>query len=204
MTSAATPSATHSHFEDLFALISGTTLVALGVFLFTQQGLLTGGTAGLALLLTHVTTLSFGQTFFLINLPFYWLAWKQMGWRFCLNTFISVFTVSLMVDYAHHVIEVSRIDTLVAAVIGGFLMGTGMLILFRHRSSLGGVGILALFLQARYGIRAGKFQMGVDFLILMCSFFIVNWQLLVFSVLGAAALNMVITLNHKPGRYQIT
>ncbi|MEH6471237.1 MAG: YitT family protein [Halopseudomonas sp.] len=203
-TSVAAAPVSHSHFEDLFALISGTTFVALGVFLFTQQGLLTGGTAGLALLLTHATSLSFGQIFFSINLPFYWLAWKQMGWRFCLNTFVSVFTVSVMVDYAGMVIEVSRIDTLTAAIIGGFLMGMGMLILFRHRSSLGGLGILALFLQSKYGIRAGKFQMAVDCLILMCSFFIVSWEILLFSVVGAAALNMVITLNHKPGRYQIT
>lgn len=194
----------HSHFEDLFALISGTSFVALGVFLFNQLGLLTGGTAGIALLLTHLSSLSFGQIFFLINLPFYYLAFRQMGWRFCLNTFISVATVSLMVDYAGLFIEVTRLEPLVAAVIGGFLMGMGMLILFRHRSSLGGLGILALFLQSKHGIRAGKFQLAVDCMILLCSFFIVSWQLLAFSILGAIALNMVITLNHKPGRYQIT
>ena len=201
---AGTLASRHTYFEDLFALISGTAFVALGLFLFNQQGLLTGGTAGIALLLTHVTDLSFGQIFFAINLPFYWLAWKQMGWRFCLNTFISVFTVSLMVDNAHLVIALERIDTLTAALLGGFLMGMGMLILFRHKSSLGGLGIMALFLQARYGIRAGKFQMGVDCMIVLCSFFIVSWQLLLLSIAGAIALNMVITLNHKPGRYQIT
>ncbi len=194
----------HSHIEDFFALISGTTFVALGVFFFTQQGILTGGTAGIALLLTHLTGMSFGQVFFAINLPFYWIAWKQMGWRFCLNTFISVTTVSLLVDHADQVIAVSRIDPLTAAIIGGFLIGMGMLILFRHRASLGGLGILALLLQSRYGIRAGKFQLAVDCIILLCSFFIVSWQLLGFSILGAIALNMVITLNHKPGRYQIT
>lgn len=202
--SAVTPENRHSYFEDLFALVSGTAFVALGVFLFNQQGLLTGGTAGIALLLTHVTELSFGQIFFAINLPFYWLAWKQMGWRFCVNTFISVFIVSFMVDNAHLVIALERIDTLTAALLGGFLMGMGMLILFRHKSSLGGLGIMALFLQSRFGIRAGKFQMGVDCMILMCSFFVVSWQLLLLSIIGAIALNMVITLNHKPGRYQIT
>ncbi len=194
----------HSHLEDLFALISGSSFVALGLFLYTQQGLLTGGTAGLALLLTHVTALSFGQIFFAINLPFYWLAWNPMGWRVCFNTFVSVITVSVLVDYAHIVIALERIDSLTAAIIGGFLMGMGMLILFRHRSSLGGVGILALYLQSRCGIRAGKFQMGVDCMILMCSLFIVSWSVLLLSVIGAASLNMVITLNHKPGRYQIS
>lgn len=194
----------HSHAEDLFAWLAGTSLVAFGVFLFNQQGLLTGGTAGFALFLTHLTSFTFGQIFFMLNLPFYWLAYKQMGLRFCLNTFISVFTVSVMVDYAHLVIEVSRVDTLAAAIFGGFIMGLGMLILFRHKSSLGGVGILALYLQNRYGIRAGKVQMGVDFAILLCSFFIVSWQILLLSVAGVIALNTVITMNHKQGRYQIT
>ena len=203
-TSASDQPVRHSHIEDLFALLSGTSLVAFGVFLFNQQGLLTGGTAGFALFLTHITTYSFGQIFFALNLPFYWLAYKQMGLRFCINTFISVFIVSVMVDYAYLVIALESINTLAAAIFGGFLMGLGMLILFRHKSSLGGVGILALFLQNRFGIRAGKVQMGVDLAILLCSFFIVSWPVLAFSIIGVIALNTVITLNHKPGRYQIT
>ena len=146
----------HTKREDIFALITGALCVGFGVFLFKEVGLLTGGTAGLALILSGFLTASFGQIFFLLNLPFYILAYKRMGWRFTLNTFIAVLTVSLTADTMHLLISIDQINGLFAAVFGGLLVGLGMLILFRHRASLGGVGILALYLQEHYNIRAGK------------------------------------------------
>ncbi len=193
----------HSFREDLLALLVASGLVSLGVFLFKQIGLLTGGTAGLTLLATQLTGYSFGELFFLFNLPFYWLAYSQMGKRFTLNTFISVSVVSFAVDNLHRVLDIQQVDPFYAAVMGGALIGLGMLIMFRHASSLGGFGILALYLQGRRGIAAGKVQMGVDCAVLVASFFIVDIQLLLLSILGALTCNLVVTFNHKPGRYQV-
>lgn len=195
---------THSLPEDLFALLIGSLFVALGLFLFKSEGFLTGGTAGLALVLIKVTDLSFGVVFFLINLPFYWLAFKRMGWRFTFNTFVSVASVSILTEILPLWIELERLNPVFAAMMGGFMIGSGMLILFRHVSSLGGVGILALYLQHRFQLSAGKVQMGVDVAIVCIGFFLVPLPVLGLSVLGALALNLVIALNHKPGRYQIT
>jgi hypothetical protein len=64
----------HSLLEDVLAILTGTLFVSLGIALFNQAGLLTGGTAGLAFLIHYRTGLSFGSVFFLVNLPFYWLA----------------------------------------------------------------------------------------------------------------------------------
>ena len=193
----------HSLWEDLLALLVASSLVSLGVFLFKEVGLLTGGTAGLTLLLTHLTPFSFGQWFFVLNLPFYYLAWQQMGRRFTVNTFLSVSVVSFCVDYLHLVLDISRIQPLYAALAGGMLIGVGMLVMFRHHSSLGGFGILALYLQKRRGIRAGITQMVLDCSIVVASFFIVAWPILLLSVAGAVMCNLVLTLNHKPGRYQL-
>jgi len=52
-------------------------------------------------------------------------------------------------------VRFAELNLVYAAVFGGFAMGVGLLILFRHRASLGGVNILALFLQERFGLRAG-------------------------------------------------
>lgn len=194
----------HSRIENITALLTGSLFCGFGIFLFNETGLLTGGTAGLSLLLTHLSDFSFGEIFFVMNLPFYWLAWQQMGWRFCLNTFAAVFSMSLIVDCAGLFITIEKIEPLFAALFGGICVGMGMLVLFRHKASLGGLGILALYLQNRHNIRAGKFQMAVDCLILASSFFIVSLPLLLLSIVGAMVLNMVIAMNHKPGRYQIT
>lgn len=195
---------THSAPEDLFALLTGALFVSFGLLLFKDQGFLTGGTAGLALVITKVSDFTFGQVFFVINLPFYWLAIRRMGWRFTINTFISVASVSVLADNLHRVITLGPVNPLFAAVLGGFMIGTGMLILFRHVSSLGGVGILALYLQDRFKLSAGRVQMGVDVAIVCIGFFLVPLFILALSILGALALNLVIALNHKPGRYQIT
>ncbi|MBA5761422.1 YitT family protein [Vibrio sp. 404] len=192
----------HSLFENLFALLLGSALVSLGVIFFNQVGLLTGGTAGLAIFITKVSNFSFGQVFFALNLPFYCLSATRMGWRFTINTFVAVVIVSLAVDYLHHVIQLKDIHPIYAAFIGGGLIGIGLLVIFRHRMSLGGFNILALFLQERFGIRAGKVQMALDCTIVVMSLFIVHWWLIALSVLGAIVTNLILAMNHKPGRYQ--
>ncbi|CAK1909007.1 YitT family protein [Vibrio crassostreae] len=192
----------HNLRENLLALILGSALVSLGVIFFNQVGLLTGGTAGLAIFITKVTDLSFGQVFFALNLPFYILSVARMGWRFTINTFIAVSIVSFAVDHLYHVIQIAKIHALYAALLGGGLIGTGMLVIFRHKMSLGGFNILALFLQERFGIRAGKVQMALDCTIVVLSLFIVDVLLVLLSVLGAIVTNLILAMNHKPGRYQ--
>lgn len=193
----------HSYFEDAQALVIGTLLIALGVTLYTDAGLLTGGTAGLAFLAQYATDFSFGQAFFVINLPFYWLAIRNMGWEFTLKTFISVFLVSVFAEFTPLFIQFDQLNPIYASAVGGFLMGAGFLMLFRHNASLGGLNILARYLAQTRGISMGKFQMLVDCIIVFMSIFVVDWPLIAMSIVGAISLNLIIAVNHKPGRYNI-
>ena len=191
----------HPLWEDALALLMGTAMVALGIALYAHAGLLTGGTVGVAFLLKYLLGWSFGWSFFLINLPFYALAIWQMGWQFTLRTFCAVGLVSLLAELTPLWIGFAQLNVLYAALFGGFAMGLGLLMLFRHRASLGGVNILALFLQERFGLRAGKVQMGIDVAIVLAAVFIVPLDKVVLSIIGAVALNMVLAINHRAGRY---
>ena len=82
-------------------------------------------------------------------------------------------------------------------------MGLGMLILFRHRSSLGGFNVMCLAIQDKWGISVGKTQVVIDCSILIVSFFFVSPWLLMLSVAGAIIVNMVLGMNHKPTRYTV-
>lgn len=191
----------HSLFEDVQALVTGTLLISLGVAMFNETGLLTGGTAGLAFLLHYATDVSFGKVFFVLNLPFYWIAWRKMGRAFTLKTFAAVALLSLFAEFHPLVMSFAALAPAYAAVMGGLLMGAGFLMLFRHRASLGGVGILALYLQEARGWRAGKVQMVIDLLIVAAAFLVVAPMQVVYSLLGAVALNVILAVNHRPGRY---
>ncbi len=191
----------HPLWEDGLALLTGTALVALGIAFYSHAGLLTGGTVGLAFLLKYLAGWSFGPAFFLLNLPFYALAIWRMGWKFTLRTVCAVGMVSLFAELTPQWVRFAELNVVYAAVFGGFAIGIGLLILFRHRASLGGVNILALFLQERFGLRAGTFQMGIDALIVMAAVFVVPADKVLLSVLGAVALNLVLAINHRADRY---
>ena len=98
-------------------------------------------------------------------------------------------------------VQLHGVPPFYAAVMGGFVMGTGFVILFRHGASLGGINIVALYLQDRCGLRAGQLMLGVDLMVLTISYFVVGAAALLPSVAGAVALNLVVALNHRKDRY---
>ncbi len=194
----------HTRKEDWIAILTGTFLVAQGVFFLQSANLLTGGTTGLALLFSQFVPFTFGVLYFCANVPFYLLAWKRFGKRFAFNSALSGALVSVFADHMYLVIRLESVNELYCAVAGGLLMGLGMLILFRHRSSLGGFNVLCLYIQDRFGISVGKTQMAIDIGILVISFFLMTPYILAVSIIGAIALNLVLTMNHKPQRYVVS
>ncbi|PQZ29347.1 YitT family protein [Ochrobactrum vermis] len=191
----------HRLYEDVIAMLIGTSFIALGITLYSQATLMTGSTAGVALLIQYATGTEFGLLYFLINLPFYYFSVRRMGWAFTIRTFVAVAMMSGFARLTPLSLDFSSVNPLFAALMGGTLMGMGVLALFRHRSGVGGVNILALYLQDAYGIRAGWFQLGLDVLIMLASLFFIPWENMVLSLVGAIAMNLIIAINHKPGRY---
>jgi uncharacterized membrane-anchored protein YitT (DUF2179 family) len=192
----------HTLFDDAQAIIIGSLLAAFGIAIFSHMNFLIGGTAGVSFLTQYSTSFSFGQIFFVINLPFYVLAFVKLGWDFTLKTFVAVSVVSFLTEIIPVWFEFGDIEPWFAAVFGGFLIGSGLLMLFRHKASLGGLNILSIYVQEYFKISAGKFQMGADTLIIISAIFIVEWQALAYSILAAIALNIILAINHKPGRYK--
>lgn len=191
----------HSLFDDAQALVTGTLFVGLGLLLFRQAGLVTGGTVGIAFLAHYATGWPFGPLLFAVNLPFYALAWRRMGARFTLKTLAAVTLLSFLSEAMPHWLTLQSVAPWFAAIGGGLLVGAGFIILFRHRASLGGLNVLVLWLQERFGWRAGVVQMGIDGLILLSAWPWIDAPRLALSVLAAAAMNFALAVNHKPGRY---
>lgn len=191
----------HTLTEDAVAIFTGVLLISVGVAFFTNAGLLTGGTAGLAFLLHYATGIGFGKIFFVLNLPFYWLALRKLGLGFTVKTFAGVALLAVLTEVQPLLMQVGSIQPLYAALVGGLCMGMGFLVLFRHHCSLGGIGILALYLQGRFGWRAGAVQMAADFCIVAAALVTVEPMRVLWSVIGAVALNQVLAINHRPGRY---
>src|SRR5512134_128920 len=111
----------HTPFDDAQALITAALFVAVGLAMFRNAGLLTGGTAGIAFLVHYATGWPFGAVFFGVNLPFYALALRAFGWRFTLKTFVAIALVSAASEALPHVLAFGLLDPVFAAVMGGCL-----------------------------------------------------------------------------------
>lgn len=191
----------HSAFEDAQGILAGAFIASLGLFFMGKAHLMTSGMAGAAFALHYVTHMSFGLLFFIVNLPFYILAFLRMGLVFTAKTFAAVTITSLLADLQSRYLSIGDIEPFWAALIGGVLLGFGLLALYRHRASLGGVGILAVYIQDRTRFRAGQVQMAFDAVILAFAFVIAPLPIALASILGAVILNVFVMVNHRSDRY---
>lgn len=194
----------HSLIEDAQGIAYGASMAAFGIVILTHLGLVTGQTAGLAVLISYVTGWGFGPVFFAINLPFYLLGYLRMGLAFTIKTFLAVGLLSALSLWLPGQVGFASLTPWVGAVLFGFLSGSALLALFRHGASLGGIGIVALMLQDRLGWRAGWVQLGFDALLFAVAFLVIEAKLVLVSFLGALVVNLVIAINHRRDRYVAT
>ncbi len=187
--------------EDAMAFVLGTSMCALGVLVLTHLGLVTGQTAGLGVLLAYLTGLPFGWIFFAVNLPFYILAWVRMGPRFTVKSFIAVAMVSALSEIFPRLITLGEVNAPLGAALAGAMIGLGLIVIFRHGASLGGIGVLALYLQDRIGFQAGWTQLIFDAALFAVAFAVLDPVLVIWSLAGAVVTNLIIAVNHRKDRY---
>jgi len=190
----------HSWIEDVQGLSISLIAASVGVMFLSTLGFITGQTAGIALILSYVTGYSFGTVFWLINLPFYAFAWPRLGAEFTLKSLLCVTVMSLMVDWLPLGIQFSYLNPIIGTVIFGVLTGFGLLGAFRHKGSLGGLGVIALLIQDRTGFRAGYVQLIADAIIFATAAFLFEPRVVLYSLFGAVILNSVIAFNHDRDR----
>lgn len=195
------PADRHTALEDAQGILIGATLVALSIQFLRASDLFTGQIAGLALITSYPTGWSFGALFFLMNLPFYALALTRLGWRFTVKSVAAVTLMSVLADTLPLVLTINDLPDALGAALFGVLAGVGLLSLFRHGATLGGVGIVALWLQDTRAIRAGHTQLAFDLCIFAAALFLFPWEAVAWSLFGAVILNGIITTNHRRDRY---
>ncbi|MBY5974080.1 YitT family protein [Pseudooceanicola marinus] len=191
----------HTPFEDAQGFAIALLTTATGIVFISSLGFITGQTAGLALIIAYVTGWSFGTVFFLVNLPFYAFAWKRLGAEFTLKSFFCVTALSLLVDYIPLGLQFEYLNPILGTAIFGVLTGYGLLGVFRHKGSLGGLGVIALMVQDRTGFRAGYVQLIIDAVLFAVAYFLFDTRTVLYSLFGAVILNTVIAFNHRRDRY---
>lgn len=182
---------------DAQGLAFGVIMTSLGVSFLKAAGLVTGQTAGLSVLLSYLLPLDFGTLFILVSLPFLGMAWSHRGTAFAIRTGLAVVGISVLTQLYGNWIRFETLPPLLAAILAGCCSGIGLIALFRHNASAGGLGALALIVEQKTGFKAGWFQMCFDGVVFGLALVFLPFNLVVYSFVGAVVLNVIIAWNFK-------
>lgn len=155
-------------YKKLLAIVFGNLLCALAfnVF-FIPSKLLSGGIGGLAIILQYLTDIPSGIGVFLMNVPIFLIGYKLVDKNFAIYSFISMFILSFLLTITNGLDKYFQVDDiLLGAIFGGILNGTGMGLMFRNRTSQGGLDIIAAILKRKYNINIGTGLMMVNTVII--------------------------------------
>lgn len=159
-------------FKNYILIIIGSITLAFSVVgFFSPNQLITGGTAGLALLLHYITPLSIGSLILLINLPLLMIGGKFLGKSFAIRTIVTLIFISLFIDLFDKIFDIKPfiIDTPLGAIFGGILVGIGLSLVIKGDSSAGGSTIIARLIAAKTEIKAGTVILTIDSIIIFSS-----------------------------------
>ncbi|NHF72216.1 YitT family protein [Paracoccus xiamenensis] len=198
---AAPPQNRHTPLDDGQGIAYGSFMAALSIVILTHLGFVTGQTAGLALLISYATGWDWAPVFFVVNIPFYWIGWKRFGPTFVAKSLFAVTLTSALAAILPHYISFADLNPLLGAVMIGTFTGSALIALFRHGASLGGIGIVGLYIQDATGFRAGWVQLIFDACIFAVALFLRDPVAVAWSFLGALVANLTIAINHRKDRY---
>ena len=154
---------------DFAAILIGCLVMALGNVLFTVPNhIAPGGVTGLGTALSGVTGLSVGAWTLIINVPLIAVAWWKLGFRPLIKTIAGTLLLSVLIDLMTPVIPPYTNNPLLAAVLGGVLIGAGMGAIFARGGSTGGTDLVSLLLNRAFpNVSIGMLLLCVDALVVV-------------------------------------
>jgi len=192
----------HSTLDDAYGMFIGIALAAAGIAILGKSGLITGGIAGMALLASFTTQYGASALVPIINIPFLIFALLSMGRSFTMKSVIVSFALGAGISLVSPMLNLSGIHSGIGSVLGGTFLGMGILCLARHNASMGGTGAIALWTQRRYSINAGLSQLACDCMLFLLAGFFLPLEKMAWSLIGTVAMNLILIIWHKPGRYR--
>lgn len=170
--------------QRTFFIIFGAILMGVGIEEFlVPNKILDGGIVGISIILSHLTGVRLGIFIFVLNIPFFFIGYKQIGKTFALSTLLGIAVLSITTALLHNV-PVFTEDLLLATVFGGIVLGVGVGIVIRYGGSLDGTEIMAIIVNKRLPFSVGEIIMFFNVFIFLTAGFVFGWDRAMYSLLA--------------------
>ncbi len=172
-------------FTDTLGILVGTVILAVGMNMFMVPNMLApGGVSGLSVFLYHIFNIPVGLTIILLNIPLFIAGYIVLGARIVIQSLLGTLLFSIAVEITAPLLPSATDDLLLAAVYGGVVMGVGVGMVFRFRSSTGGTALLSLILAKTSGITPGQALLWGDLTVLALAVFVFGSEAAMYAALS--------------------
>lgn len=167
-------------------------LYAVAVELFvSDNGFVTGGIWGIALMIEHVTSAPAEYVMLAINIPLLILGGVFVGWKFTAYTFVFIGGQTLFSALVG-LIEIQKplftgdAQQLLSAIVAGAIMGVALAICLRFGGCTGGTDIISVILQKK------KIPVSVPWIIFVINSAVILSSLFVYGKLEAVVYSIIL------------
>ena len=178
--------------KKYFLLLLGSLIYTTGLEVFlVPNNIIDGGVVGISIMASHLTDAPFGVFMILLNLPFLYMGYKQIGKSFAISTVVSIVAISVLSVYFEPIPSITG-DYFLAAIFGGIITGAGVGLIIRHGGSLDGTEIVAIIIDKKTTFSVGEVVMFFNLFILGAAGFVFGWDKAMYSLVAYFVISKMI------------
>ena len=154
---------------DIAVIIISGFIFSCGLKTFTAPNdIAPGGASGICVAVAHLTGLSEGVLYFIVNVPLIVIGFIFLGRRLMFKTLLSIITITVATDYVFAYLPHYEGDEMLAAIFGGLLIGAGLGLCYSREGTGGGTDILNRLIYKRFPqISIGAITFATDFAVIV-------------------------------------
>ena len=166
-------------------IIVGSIIYAIAINVFISPNkLLSGGIAGISLILQYITDISSGYWVFIINLPLFIIGYKFLKDKeFIFLSFIGMISMSGALIVTKNLVNGLVVeDIVIATLFGAVISGIGMGIIFRQGASQGGTDIIAIIIRRKNGAKMSTLYFALNGIIVVLGIVVTSLEVTLYTM----------------------
>lgn len=165
-------------------LFLGSVIAAVGLEIFlVPNNIIDGGIVGISIISSYLSKVPIGVFTFVLNIPFLFIGYKQIGKTFVISSIFSITVFSASTFFLHPVPSLTD-DVTLASVFGGIILGAGVGLILRYGGSLDGTEIIAIIITKNSLLSIGQLVMGFNIVIFSSAAIFLGWDRALYSMLA--------------------
>lgn len=165
-------------------ILVGAIIFAAGLeFFLVPNNILDGGVVGVSMILQNYIKIPLGVFIVILNIPFLYLGYKQIGRRFTIASLFGIVAMSVFTSLFHPYPPLVT-DPFLACIFGGIVLGLGVGLVIKAGGTLDGSEMFSIFATRKLPVSVGEMVLGINVVIFIFAGFVFTWESALYSMIA--------------------